>query len=208
MFAAVVVLVLLLLFSLVFGVWAFSSRQDYKNNADKLVAAAVKKAEAATSAKKDAEFAEAQKSPLRTYTAPEEYGAIAISYPKTWSAYIDVKSGSSKPVDAYFSPDFVQAIAASNIYALRLQVLSNTYENELKTYDAFIKQGTLKAVAFTPKKVSGAAVGTRLDGSISTTKKGSVVLLKVRDKTVKIWTENTTYQADFEAVLDNLTYQP
>ncbi len=206
--AGMAVLVLLLIAALIFGIWAFSSRQNFKNNSDKISAEAVKKAEAALSLKKEAEFAEAEKSPLRTYVSPKPYSAVSIAYPKTWSAYVDEKTGqSSQPVDAYFNPDFVPAISNNGLFAMRMMITENSYENELKTYASFIKLGTLKSVAFSPKLVPG-SVGVRMDGALSATKQGSVVLLPVRDKTLKIWTENLTYINDFQATLDNLSFQP
>src|SRR5205814_394353 len=72
----------LLISSLGFGFWAFSSRQDYKNNSDKKVSAAVKTAQDDQSKKDEADFAEREKWPTKNYTSPSTAGTISITYPK------------------------------------------------------------------------------------------------------------------------------
>src|SRR5471030_1451582 len=86
--------ILLLIGAGAFGAWAFSSRQDYKNNTDQKVAAAVTVAEQKTTETDTAQAAEAAKQPLKPYNGPEAYGSVVIKYPKTWSAYVD-ETGSS-----------------------------------------------------------------------------------------------------------------
>jgi len=205
-----VLLAVLLIVATAFGVWAFLGRQDYKNNSDKKSAVAVTKAEAALTTKKEAEFVEKEKSPFKSYVSPVAFGAVTIMYPKLWNAYVDEASNgqSSEPVDAYFNPNFVASTNDQNLYALRLQVTNRAYDAELKTYDSYVKVGKLKASAFTPKQVAG-SVGVRLDGLLDGNKKqGSMVILPLRDKTVKIWTENPTYITDFNTALDSLAFKP
>ena len=49
-------------------------------------------------------------------------------------------------------------------------------------------------------------LGARIDGEITTKRTGSVVLLPLRDKTLKIWTESNAYTADFDEILTNLSF--
>src|SRR5688500_18705642 len=79
----------LLLASLAFGLWAYSSRTDYKNNTDAKIATAVKVAEKETATDKDNEFIEREKQPLKGYQGPASYGTVSLKFPKTWSAYVD-----------------------------------------------------------------------------------------------------------------------
>jgi len=205
-----VVLGVILIVAISFGIWAFMGRQDYKNNSDKKSEVAVAKAEKVLSTKKEAEFAEKEKSPYKSYVSPVAFGAVTVTYPKLWNAYVsEADSGqASQPVNAYFNPNFVPVVNNNNLYALRMQVTNTSYDQELKSYDPFIKTGKLKTVAFTPKLVPG-SVGVRMDGLLDGTKKqGSIVILPLRDKTVKIWTENLTYITDFNTTLDNLTFKP
>src|SRR3990167_10130003 len=96
-----ILLILALVAALGFGWWAFSQRQDYKNNFDKKVAEEVAKAQAAQKTQLEQEFAEKEKSPSKSFKGSETYGSVAFDYPKTWSAYVD-QSGGNQPINGYF----------------------------------------------------------------------------------------------------------
>jgi hypothetical protein len=68
---SLILCVVLLLGTLGFGIWALSSRTDYKNHTDSKVHDAVTKATAQESTLKDKQFAEAEKQPLKLYQGPE-----------------------------------------------------------------------------------------------------------------------------------------
>jgi hypothetical protein len=127
---ALVIFVLLTFAATGFGVWAFAERQNYKDNSDKISAKAVEIAIQKEDTKKDNEFLEREKSPLKKYQGPDTYGGLDISYPKTWSAYVVTDNGAT-PVDGYFHPNYVPGIQSKAAFALRVQVLSRTYEQEL-----------------------------------------------------------------------------
>ena len=84
-----ILLVLFFLGSTAFGYWAYTGRQDYKLNSDKKVAVAVEIAKQNESIVKDKQHAETDKSPLRDYVGPAPFGGVHVSYPKTWSAYVN-----------------------------------------------------------------------------------------------------------------------
>jgi hypothetical protein len=202
-----ILLVLLVLGAAGFGAWAFMSRQDYKNNTDQKVAAAVTVATAQESTKKDNQFVEKEKLPFHKYSGPTAYGSLVVQYPKTWSAYVDEKSSSSAPVDAYFNPIFVPALDMMPSYALRVQVVSTSYADVLKTFESNVKSGKIKTTAYIPAKVSS-VTGVRLDGEIAPQKQGSMVIIPVRDKTLKIWTESPDFLNDFNSnILPNYTFE-
>jgi hypothetical protein len=75
-----------------------------------------------------------------------------------------------------------------------------------------ITQGKLKAIAYVPPQMKGKAdvqTGVRFDGQIEQNLTGSMVVIKVRDKTIKIYTESTKYLSDFnDTVLKSLTFSP
>lgn len=208
---AIVILVLGLVASGIFGAWAYQERQNATNNLDKIVKEEVAKAEAAQAAKLKAEFDEKEKSPTKTYQGPPTYGTISFTYPKTWSAYID-ESNSSTPINGYFHPNQVPGISNNAVYALRLELLSAPYASVLQQYDSQIRAGQLKAVAYVPPQMAGVAnvqPGVRLDGEISSNQNGSMVILKIRDKTLKLSTLSNDYKADFSnIVLANLKFTP
>jgi hypothetical protein len=73
-FASVVMIslvacVVLLLGSLGFGVWAFMSRQDYKNNSDQKAEKAAAEERKRTQAEDAANYAQEAKNPLATHPA-------------------------------------------------------------------------------------------------------------------------------------------
>jgi hypothetical protein len=191
-----------------FGLWAFMERQDYKDNVDAKIETAVKVAEQKTSTAKDNEFAEKEKSPFKEYTGPATYGSLKFQYPKTWSAYV-VENGTSQPLDAYFHPNQVPGVQNKDVtYALRAQVVNQAYDVVLKSFDAKVKSGAVKVTTFTPTGLTN-TVGVRVDGEIETKKTGSMVLIQLRDKTIKVWTESNLYTNDFNnSVLPNLTFSP
>lgn len=208
--AAIAVLSLGLFGALFFGFKFYGQSQLYKKDVDKIVATEVQKATAKQASKLNAEFEQKQKLPNKNYTAPATYGSISFSYPKTWSAYIN-DSNSSQPINGYFHPDYVPA-AAATAYALRIELLNSAYAQVLQQYDSQIKTGKLKAAAYIPPKMTGAAnvqPGIKLDGALSTTQSGSMVILKIRDKTLKISTLSSNYLADFNnTILPTLSFTP
>ncbi len=200
------ILVLLLIGSLVFGIWAFSGRQNYKNNVNQIVAGQIKVAQAKTASDKDNEFAQKEKLPYKTYKGPSAFGSIVIKYPKTWSAYVDETSGDNDTVvDGYFHPGFVPGTQSTTAFALRVQIVSNAYSDELNQLAG--SDSGLHVEPFRAKSVP-TVLGARLDGQIVTGKQGSMVLLPLRDKTLKIWTESSQFVPDFNQVLANLSFSP
>ena len=202
--------VLLLIGVGIFGIWAFSGRQDYKNNSDQKIATAVSAAQKQTAAIDAAQYAEAAKQPLKTYNGPEAYGSIVVNYPKDWSAYVAVTdSGGSQPVDGYFQPDTVPNVQDPNsTFALRVQVVQTPYDQVLSQYVAQAKQQTVTISPFSFAKVPSVA-GVRINGQINSSKQGSMVLVPLRDKTLKLWTESSQFINDFNNnILPNFSFSP
>jgi hypothetical protein len=205
-----VVLTLLFLLSAVLAGIFFVQMQDYKNNSDQKSAAAVATAKEQQKKELEQVFAEQSKEPLVTYTSPAELGGIVISYPKTWSAYVSEK-GSSQPLDAYFHPNFVPASSGSSSesfnYALRAQVLQQSYQTVADEYKDEIKAGKVTVTPLTGLPAGG--TGIRVDGEIASKKNGSLIIIPVRDKVLKVWTEGDQFKNDFNNfVLKNLKYNP
>ncbi len=192
------------------GVWAFMSRQDYKNNSDAKVTTAVAANTQKVQADDKVKYDEEAKSPLTTYVGPEAYGSVHLSYPKTWSAYV-VTNSSSAPLDAYFHASYVPGLDTRQPYQLRVQVVDRAYDKELDRYKSAVKSGSAQAAAYSLPKVPK-VVGTRLTGTISPDSQpvtGSLVLLPLRDKTLAIWAESNDYLNDFNTyVLPNVTFSP
>jgi len=204
-----IVVVLLLVGAGAFGVWAYGQRQDYKNNSDQKSAAAVSAALKVEDAKKEAEFAEVSKSPLKIYSGPVAYGSVKISFPKTWSAYVDESGANTAGVDGYFYPNFVPATTNQGIsYALRMQVLNQAYSATLQQFSGQVQAGALNVSPYTLPKLP-AVVGSRVRGDLGDNKIVDMVVLPLRDKTVQIWTEGNDFEGDFNTyILPNASFSP
>jgi hypothetical protein len=205
----VIFLTLLLIGAGVFGVWAWNGRQDYKNNVDQKIGVAVDSAKQQVQSSDAKQFAEAAKQPLKTYVGPEPYGSVHISYPKTWSAYVNASGNSSIPLDGFLYPDVVPSVTdVASAFALRVQVVQQAYSQVVSQFNSAVQQ---KKATVTPYKLPKVAsvVGVRVDGQIAQNKQGSMVILPLRDKTLKIWTEADSFIADFNNnILPNVTFSP
>lgn len=204
--------ILLLIGAGAFGFWAFTERQDYKNNSDQKSAKAVTAAEEVLTKKLQAEFAEAEKSPLKEYTSPAAYGSVRFKFPKTWSGYVieATQVGTSVGVNAYFHPQFVPNVQTdtATAYGARLRIEQRSYLTVLKSYDGDVKSGKVRVTPYRPPLMPD-ILGSRVDGFIQDKKNGSLVMLPLRDKTIIIWTEAQTFMNDFNNfILQNLTFVP
>ena len=210
-FVLIFVLALAFLGAAVFGGWAYTSRQDYKDNSDKKAAAVVDAAKKDQEAELQKSFDEKEKLPTKIYKGSTTYGTVSFAYPKTWSAYVD-ETSSSEPINGYFHPDIVPGVQSKTAYALRVQLVNTDYSSVVKQHDAQVKDGSAKASAYVPPKMVGVTnvqPGTRLDGALDQDTNGSMVIIKVRDKTLQIYTESNDYLSDFtNTVLASLSFAP
>lgn len=207
---SLVLAVLLLLGAVGFGFWAYASRQDYKTRTDQKVAAAVAEATKGEARRKDAEFIEAEKLPLRTYNGPEAYGSLVLQYPKTWSGYVSVSksNGSGALIDGYFNPGVVPSVAdQDSVFALRLQVLGQSYSEVAKSF-ATSGSDAPKITAYALPKLPK-VVGLRLTGKLKDNKTGDMIVLPLRSQTLQIWTEGNQFSNDFNNnILPNFSFSP
>jgi len=192
-----------------FAYWAYSGRQDYKNNVDAKITTAVTKATQQTQQADQTQFDQQEKSPYKNYVAPGAFGSETIIYPKTWSAYVIEKgAGSSVPVSAYFYPGFVPDTGGNTAFALRMQVLQQSYDSVLGQYKGLVDTKKVTVTPYAFPKVPNVS-GVRLDGTIVPNKQGSMILLRLRNITVQLWTESADYQNDFNnVILSNFTFSP
>ncbi|HZM63679.1 MAG TPA: hypothetical protein VFB59_00950 [Candidatus Saccharimonadales bacterium] len=206
-----VMVVLLLVGSAGFGVWAFMSRQDYKDNTDQKIAVAVDEAKVATQTAEAAKFAEEAKNPLKTFTGPSDFGSVTFQYPKTWSGYVVQATAASgdTPLDSYFHPNVVPSVdLPASVFALRVAVVNESYSSILEQFANSVETGKVSVAPYKLPKVQG-VIGSRLEGEIEQTKKGVMVLFPLRNVTLKVWTETDQYVTDFnDIVLANLSFSP
>jgi hypothetical protein len=192
-----------------FGLWAFLGRQDYKNHSDQkssvAAATATQKAQAADAV----QYAEEAKNPLKPYVGPSQYGSVTVKYPKTWSAYVIEDGSNNQPVNDYFQPNVVPNISTiTNAYAFRLQIIGQPYDQVLSQFSSSVQAGKLTVKPYSLPKVASVS-GSRLDGQLTQTKQGSMVILPLRNVTLELSTEASTYEPDFNnIILANLSFSP
>jgi hypothetical protein len=192
-----------------FAIWAFSSRQDYKNNVDKKIIVAQVKTKQDTQAADAAQYAEEAKKPLSIYTGPPAFGNITVKYPRTWSAYVEENSKSNSPVNGYFSPGFVPMTTdPKSAFALRVELTQQSYDQVMVPFNGLVQAKQATVAPYSLPKVPS-AVGSRVEGQIEPNKQGVMLVLPLRNQTLKIYTEATQFKNDFDKViLPELTFQP
>lgn len=202
---SLILVVLLLIGAIVFGIWAFSGRQDYKNNVDSKIRTAVDSAVNQESQLKDSQFAQEAKLPLTTYNGPQAYGSIVLSYPKNWSGYVDT-TGSDQAVDGYFQPGVVPSITnTASVFALRIQVLNQSYSQTLQNFQ---QQPNITSVAYALPKMPK-VVGVEVTGQITGQTNETMVILPLRAQTLELWTDGNQYLSDFnQIILPNFSFSP
>ena len=198
--------VLLAILTIAFGgglIWAYSNYVDQRDNVNSKIELAVADAKKAQSVEDEKNFLERAKSPFTQFQGPEDLGRVSFNYPKTWSVYTAKASSSSYA--AYFHPGVVPTVANGTPYALRVIVETTPYEKVLTSYQNQIKKGELKSSPV----AAGGQNGVRLDGAFSKTIQGSMVIFKIRDKSLMIASDATSFKSDFDnAVLPSLTFNP
>lgn len=196
-----VLAVLVLIAASVMAVMYYTKFVEQRDRNQPVIDAAVAEAEANQAEKLESQFVEREKLPTKNYTSPAELGSVKLTFPKTWSSYVDTtKSGG---MDFQGHPNYVPSDNVN--YALRMSVVDRPFAAEVKSYDSSVKKGELRASAV---RVSG-TTGTRLDGFLEKDQEGSMVIFPLRDKTLRVWTESNEFRSDFNnIVLKGLTFVP
>jgi len=187
------------------AIWAYLGYNDQKTNVQAKVDVAVADAKKSQSDSDQAKYLEQEKQPYRTFQGPSELGGVSFSYPKTWSVYVDKDGAAGGVYEAYLQPGIVPPLSSQTPYATRVSIGATSYESTLTSYSGLVKSGKLKS---TPVTINGQD-GTRLDGDFTTKVQGSMVIMKIRDKTLKVFTEAPVFANDYNnAVLSTLKFNP
>jgi hypothetical protein len=192
-----------------FAFWAFGERATYKNDSDKLVAKAVAEAVADTQQTDALKYAEEAKKPYDTWIGDAAFGNVTINYPKTWSGYVVEKPTGGKPISAFYNPSVVpDANNPDNTFALRVELVQQSYDSVVTSFGGSLKTGKVTLQPYTLAKVPS-VVGSRIEGQITAKKQGSMIVLPVRNATLKIWTESNDFKGDLDThILPNLSFVP
>lgn len=192
-----------------FGAWAYNERAHYKNESDQEVATAVNKAVADQKKLDAADYAEQAKKPYDTYIGPSAFGNITVNYPKTWSSYVVENDRGGNPVNGYFQPSVVPNVTdPDNTFALRVELVQTPYDTVVSQFKASLTAGKVTIAPYTLPKVPS-IVGSRIEGQITPTKQGTMIVLPLRNMTLKIWTESNDFKGDLDThILPNFSFVP
>jgi hypothetical protein len=184
------------------AVWSYLNYRDQKFNTDSKISTAVAAAVKTQADKDAADFLEKEKQPNRQFTGPSDYGTLSFDYPKTWSVYEAKDATSGGTYEAYFNPGVVPPISSSQQYALHVTIEDKDYDKVVETYKSAVSKGDLVSSSFTVNEQTG----TRLDGAFTKDIRGQAVIFKIRDKTVTIRSDATTFKQDFDALVQSINF--
>ena len=186
----------------VFSGWSFYNYLDQKNNVDTKISDAVALAKKTQADLDEANFMERDKEPMRQFVGPDDYGRVTFNYPKTWSVYVAKDAINGGNFESYLNPISVPPVSDSQQFALRVSIETKNYEDSVSSYSSKVKSGDLTSTIVTIGDVNG----TRLDGRFSDDIRGSLVLIKIRDKTLAIRTDALTFKADFDLLITTIDF--
>lgn len=188
-----------------FAGWAYLQYTDQRDNVQSRIQLAVAEAKKQQQAEDAKQFAEREKEPYRTFVGPSELGRVEFAYPKTWSVYVE-NEGEGGEYLAVFHPTEVHPLDSGRPYALRVEVLSDSYESVVNDYQGDVENGELRSDAVTINGFNG----VRLSGNFSReVPNGTMVIFKIRDKTLSVSSEAPQFFADFQnIILETLRFNP
>lgn len=180
------------------AIWVYMQYSHEKSNVDSKVAIEVAKGKSEQAESDQKKFSEEAKNPRIEFVGPSEYGRVSFMYPRTWSVYIENDGSNRSDYKAYLNP--VAVPSASNKasrFALRLEIINKNLDTVLNDYQSRLKKGELTSSSTEFNGISA----TRIDGTFEKELRGSVVLMKVRDKTIRFSTDADTFKPDFQTIL-------
>jgi hypothetical protein len=152
----------------------------------------------------DAAALHANESPFRAYTAPGPYGGFVISFPKTWSSYVDEEPQGTQ-VKLILNPEFIRRINGTDQKnATQVTFIEQTKEKYLSQFAGNLKKGAQKQSDTT---VSGQAA-YNLTGTFPDRRTVHMVVVPVRDKVLVFSNENSQYEAEFNQILSQAKINP
>lgn len=200
--------ILLILVSIIAIVFIFLFIQKYiewdavSTDVDGQITRAIAVATEETATKMEDEFAEREKYPYEQFTGPIDYGSFSFEYPKTWSVYVAKDAANGGDYEAYFNPKEVfNPSNNSTINALRFRIRDTSFDSAAKNYESSIKNGKL---TLETRNVGGVLANV-YTGEISSNRRGAIMLLKLRDKTVMLQTDAEIFIDDFYRLLDTVS---
>lgn len=163
--------------------------------------AAVAAARVEVTTQLEEEFAEREKYPYKSFLGPADYGSLGFEYPRTWSVYIAKDASSGGDFEAYMNPVEVEPVSTRTINALRVTIRDTAFDNVVRTYDNYVKNGRLTL----ENRSIGGVLANVYTGQISNDIQGVIAIFKLRDKTVMLQTDAEIFVGEFYKLLDTVT---
>ncbi len=203
-----IVIIILGLLSLAFiglFIWKQIELTESQTDVQGQIDIAVAEAKDVQAAKLEAEFLEREKYPYKTFSGPVDYGQLTFEYPRTWSVYVAKAATTGGDFNAYFNPNQVDAVGKDTINALRVTIQNKSYESVVEQYQRYVdhKNSNINVQSVTINEITG----NRYTGNIPNTDlQGIIFIFKIRDKTVILQTDSMLFEADFNKLLETITF--
>lgn len=185
--------------------WLYTEYDEQKTEVNSKIAVAEAAARKKQAEEDDVKIKAIEEEPNREFAGPEDFGRLSFKYPKNWSVYVedDASAVGASKYSAYLHPVVVPPInSRSARFALTVNIDNIAYDRVLDKYKPAIQKGDLKSSPITVNEHEG----TRLDGTIGPDIRGSVVLFRVRDKTITISSEAETFRESFDTIIQTIDF--
>lgn len=200
MIAGIAVLAISWLSTLVWGVGMQHKYNEVKASADGKYAVGMAEGKAQQQKDDQAATFSQQSAELRTYKAPDAFGAFEIGFPRTWSFFLTAEN--SDQLTGIVNPDIVD-YTGDKRFATRFGIKDRKFTDVRKDYDNKMKD---KKYPLTLTQLSVSGIDSiKYSGNIDHNKSGinsQIVLVPVRDKT--IYFQNDTITDDLNPIFDKI----
>lgn len=183
-------------------IWKYSEWYAVRTDVDSRIDQAVALAVSENTTKLENDFVERERYPYKTFMGPADYGSLNFEYPKTWNVYIAKDASNGGDFEAYLNPGEVQPVSSTTINALRVTIRDQAFDNVLRTYDNFVRNGKLAVVT----RNVGSTVANVYTGELPGGIRGILAAFKLRDKTVLLQTDADIFSVEFYKMLDTVTF--
>ena len=93
-------------------------------------------------------------------------------------------------------------------FSLRIQLVSQSYDQVLNSFSSSAKNGKVAISPYSLPKVPN-VVGSKVQGQLTQNKQGTMVILPLRNMTLKIWVDASQFAPDYNnIILPNRSYTP
>ena len=189
----------------------FVKWQNLQRNGENDTALAIEAGKLEQQQQDDLVFLEKDKEPWTEFGGvPDTLGGLSFTYPKTWNAYVEKDGLDGGDFVSYFRPSEVLPTKdARSRYALRVSIVSKYYDEVVGEYNEKVAEYNEDELSSTKLESVGSVqsfngTSMRFNGTIDENLNGSVVLIKINDRTAIVQTDSEVYLDDYNKVVESL----